>query len=30
LEVFDVRVTSEEGKLIASAVCTAFMLRKRS
>ncbi len=30
LEVYDVRVTSEEGKLIASAVCTAFMLRKRS
>ena len=29
LEVYDVRVTSEEGKLIASAVCTAFMLRKR-
>ena len=29
LEVYDVRVTSEEGKLVASAVCTAFMLRKR-
>ncbi|MBO4569058.1 MAG: PaaI family thioesterase [Candidatus Methanomethylophilaceae archaeon] len=29
LEIFDVRVTSEEGKLIASAVCTAFILRKR-
>ncbi len=29
LEVYDVRVMSEEGKLVASAVCTAFMLRKR-
>ncbi len=28
LEVYDVRVTSEEGKLIASAVCTSFVLRR--
>lgn len=27
LEMYDVRVYSEEGKLIASAVCTAFVLR---
>ncbi len=27
LEVYDVRVTSAEGKLVASAVCTSFVLR---
>lgn len=27
LEVYDVRVYSEEGKLVASAVCTAFVLK---
>ena len=27
LEVYDVRVYSEEGKLIASAVCTSFVLK---
>ena len=27
LEIFDVRAVSEEGKLIASATCTAFRLR---
>ena len=29
LEIYEVRVLSEERKLIASAVCTSFMLRKR-
>jgi acyl-CoA thioesterase len=29
LEVYSVSVRSEEGKLIASATCTSFMLRKR-
>ncbi len=28
LEVYDVRVTNDEGKLIASSVCTAFILRR--
>ncbi len=28
LEVYDVRVYSEEGKLIASSTCTAFVLRR--
>ena len=28
LEVYDVRVTNEEGKLVASAVCTAFVIRR--
>ena len=28
LEVYDVRVLSEEGKLIASAVCTAFAIKR--
>ena len=28
LEVYDVRVTNDEGKLIASSVCTAFVLRR--
>ncbi len=28
LEVYAVKVLSEEGKLIASATCTSFMLRK--
>lgn len=28
LEVYDVRVYSEEGKLVASAMCTAFVLRR--
>lgn len=28
IEVHDVRVTSEEGKLVASSVCTAFVLRR--
>ena len=27
-EVYDVRVTNDEGKLIASSVCTAFVLRR--
>lgn len=28
LEVYDVRVYSEEGKLIASSTCTAFVIRR--
>ena len=28
LEVYDVRVTNDEGKLIASSVCTAVVLRR--
>ena len=28
LEVYEVRVLSEEGKLVASAVCTAFVLKR--
>lgn len=28
LETYDVRVLSEEGKLIASATCTAFVIRR--
>ncbi len=28
LEAYDVRVLSEEGKLIASAICTAFVIRR--
>ncbi|MBQ8373903.1 MAG: PaaI family thioesterase [Candidatus Methanomethylophilaceae archaeon] len=28
LEVYDVRVTNDEGKLVASSVCTAFVLRR--
>lgn len=28
LEVYDVRVTNEEGKLVASSICTAFVLRR--
>ena len=28
LEVSDVRITNEEGKLVASGVCTAFVIRR--
>ncbi len=28
LEMYDVRVYNEEGKLVASSVCTSFVLRK--
>lgn len=28
LEVYDVRVYNEDGKLVASAMCTAFVLRR--
>ena len=28
LEVYDVRITNEEEKLVASGVCTAFVLRR--
>ncbi|MBO4798765.1 MAG: PaaI family thioesterase, partial [Candidatus Methanomethylophilaceae archaeon] len=29
LEVYSVRAVSEEGKLIASATCTSFIIKKR-
>ena len=28
LEIYDVRVMNEDGKLVASSVCTAFVLKK--